>query len=191
MTEAVSDLSARKAALRAEALRRRAAASASTDPAPAVATLLAELRAAAPRVVAAYMAMRDEIDPTPAMRALHAEGVQVCVPVVMGKGVALKFREWTPESRMVDGPFGARIPEDGAWLRPDALIVPLVAFDAQLNRLGYGGGFYDRTLAGLRAEGPVRAIGFAWSAQRTEAIPVEATDEPLDAIVTEKGALRR
>jgi 5-formyltetrahydrofolate cyclo-ligase len=83
------------------------------------------------------------------------------------------------------------IPEAGDWLDPDILIVPLVAFDGRLNRLGYGGGFYDRTLARLRAAGPLRAIGFAYAAQELPGIPADATDQPLDAVVTERGVLRR
>ena len=74
-------------------------------------------------------------------------------------------------------------------MEPEILIVPLVAFDRQGGRLGYGGGFYDRTLEGLRAKGPVLAIGFAYAAQETEALPLEPTDQPLDMIVTESGVL--
>jgi 5-formyltetrahydrofolate cyclo-ligase len=88
---------------------------------------------------------------------------------------------------MVEGPFGAKIPEAGADVIPEVLIVPLVAFDARGFRLGYGGGFYDRTLEGLRARGPVVAVGFAYGAQEAEALPLEPTDQRLDAIVTEAG----
>ncbi len=187
MTKPLSDLKAR---LRAETLLRRAEAAATTDPAPARDALLTELRACGPRVVSGYMAMRGEIDPAPVMEALHLGGVQVCVPVIVGMGVPLRFREWTPQAEMIPGTFGARVPAQGDWLRPDAVIAPLVAFDAELNRLGYGGGFYDRTLAALREDGPVRAIGFAWAAQEVDAVPTEPTDVPLDAVVTERGALR-
>lgn len=78
------------------------------------------------------------------------------------------------------------VPASGAWLVPDVLIVPLVAFDRSGGRLGYGGGFYDRTLAELRAAGPVTAIGFAYAAQEADALVQEATDAPLDQIVTER-----
>jgi 5-formyltetrahydrofolate cyclo-ligase len=79
------------------------------------------------------------------------------------------------------------IPEEGAWLEPQVLIVPMLAWDRRGYRLGYGGGFYDRTLEGLRAKGPVLAIGFAFAAQEVEAVPTEPTDQRLDAVVTEKG----
>jgi 5-formyltetrahydrofolate cyclo-ligase len=137
------------------------------------------------------MPIRTEIDPLPAMRALHGAGARLCVPVIAGAGQPLDFREWTPDCTLVEGPFKAMVPETGPWLTPDTLIVPLVGFDRALNRLGYGGGFYDRTLARLRASGGARAIGFAFAAQELPHIPAEATDQPLDAVVTEHGCLER
>ena len=91
---------------------------------------------------------------------------------------------------MIDGPFGARVPAVEDWIEPEVLIVPLVAFDARGNRLGYGGGFYDRTLERLRAKRPTLAIGFAFDAQEADALPLEPTDQPLDLIVTESRVLR-
>jgi 5-formyltetrahydrofolate cyclo-ligase len=88
---------------------------------------------------------------------------------------------------MVPGEFGALIPADGAWLQPEVLIVPLVGFDARGYRLGYGGGFYDRTLEALRARGPVLAVGFAFAGQEMPSVPIEPTDQKLDVIVTESG----
>jgi 5-formyltetrahydrofolate cyclo-ligase len=88
---------------------------------------------------------------------------------------------------MVVGEFGALIPAEGAWIEPEVLIVPLVGFDARGNRLGYGGGFYDRTLEGLRAKRPTLAVGFAFSAQLLSDLPLEPTDQPLDVIITEDG----
>lgn len=155
----------------------------------------AHLQAAIPdprgRVISGYMAMRTEIDPLPAMEAFRAQGARLCVPVIVGKGQPLEFREWTPDCAMVDGPFGAQVPATGELLVPDTLIVPLVAFDAALNRLGYGGGFYDRTMERLRAHGTTRAIGFAFAAQELPALPLEPTDQPLDLMVTESGVLHR
>lgn len=136
------------------------------------------------KTLSGYMPMRTEIDPLPAMTAHRGT---VGVPVIIGKGLPLKFREWSPGARMVEGAFKALIPEDGAWVEPSVLIVPLLAFDARGYRLGYGGGFYDRTLAGLRARGPVLAVGFAFAAQEVAEVPIDATDQRLDAVVTEKG----
>jgi 5-formyltetrahydrofolate cyclo-ligase len=136
------------------------------------------------KVLAGYMAMRTEIDP---MAAMAAHLGPVGVPVIMGAGMALRFREWSPGCKMVAGEFGALIPEDGAWIEPEVLIVPLLAFDARGYRLGYGGGFYDRTLQALRLRHPVLAVGFAFTAQELPDVPIDATDERLDAVVTESG----
>ena len=149
------------------------------------AELLADFLAAhSGKVLAGYMPMRTEIDPLPAMTVHQGP---VCVPVIIAKAQPLRFREWSPGVEMVTGTFGAMIPAEGAWIEPEVLIVPLVGFDARGNRLGYGGGFYDRTLEGLRAKWPTLAIGFAFSAQQLDDLPLEPTDQPLDAIITEKG----
>jgi len=136
------------------------------------------------RVLAGYSAMRTEIDPAAAMAAHQGP---VCVPVILGPGQPLRFREWTPGCKMIPGDFGALIPTEGAWLDPDVLIVPLVAFDGRGFRLGYGGGFYDRTLAALRVRHPTLAVGFAFAAQQVAQVPTDATDQRLDAILTENG----
>lgn len=180
---APSGLAAAKAAARRDAFARRKAAHAAGHPAPA-ARLDAVLAAHRGLPLAAYMAMRSEIDPMPAMVEAHRHG-PVALPVIAAQGAPLRFRRWEPGIALVDGGFGALIPVSGDWITPRVLIVPLVAFDRRGGRLGYGGGFYDRTLAALRAEGPVLAIGFAWAAQEAAHLPLEATDEPLDLIVTE------
>ena len=134
--------------------------------------------------LAGYMPIRSEINPVPAMAEAAAHG-PVCVPVIMGAGHPLKFSRWTPEGALRDGPFGARVPEVDDFLDPEIVIVPLVAFTRAGGRLGYGGGFYDRTLEGLRARRATLAIGFAYGAQQAAALPLEATDQPLDMIVTD------
>ncbi|MHA1127488.1 MAG: 5-formyltetrahydrofolate cyclo-ligase, partial [Alphaproteobacteria bacterium] len=98
------------------------------------------------------------------------------------------FREWMPDGAMVKGPFGAKVPAGGDWLAPEVLIVPLVSFDMQGFRLGYGGGYYDRSLELLRKKNPTLAVGYAYSLQKGE-VPVEATDQRLDAMVTEDGVI--
>ncbi len=149
------------------------------------AELLADVLAAhRGRALAGYMAMRTEIDPTAAMAAHQGP---VGVPVILGAGQALRFREWSPGCAMVAGEFGALIPAEGAWVEPEVVIVPLVGFDARGYRLGYGGGFYDRTLAGLRARHPVLAVGFAFAAQELPEVPIDQYDQRLDVIVTETG----
>lgn len=139
--------------------------------------------------VSGYMAMRTEIDPTAAMEEAAAHG-PVGVPVIMGAGQPLRFRTWTPDCVMVAGEFGAAIPEAGEWMTPEIVIVPLVAFDRTGGRLGYGGGFYDRTLEQLRAQRPTLAIGFSYADQEARGLPLEPTDQPLDLIVTEHGIIQ-
>ena len=107
------------------------------------------------------------------------------MPVIAAEGHPLRFSKWYPEGTLKEGPFGAKIPIDDDFFEPELVIVPLVAFDRNGGRLGYGGGFYDRTLEMLRAKRPTFAIGFAYSAQQADHLPLEATDQPLDQIVTE------
>lgn len=141
-------------------------------------------------VISGYCPIRTEIDVIPLMTALHDAGHRLCVPVIEAAGQPLKFREWTPQAALVDGPFGARVPPGGDWLEPRFLITPLIAFDRQCWRLGYGGGFYDRTLERLRAKRRTRAVGFAYAAQEIDQVPREPTDQQLDGVVTEQGLVR-
>lgn len=175
-----------KAAARKAAFEARAAAysAGQGQAAELLADVLAQYRG---KVLAGYMPMRTEIDPLPAMAAHDGP---VGVPVIIGKGQALRFQEWSPGCAMVEGAFGAMIPADGAWVEPEVLIVPLVGFDGRGFRLGYGGGFYDRTLEGLKERRPTIAIGFAFAAQELSEVPIEPTDQRLDMIVTEKGVRR-
>jgi len=136
------------------------------------------------RSVSGYMPIHTELDIMPLMRALHGRGYVLSVPVIIGKAMPLRFRAWTPESQMVRGPFGAMVPESGDWLRPDLLLCPMLAFDACGQRMGYGGGFYDRSIAELA---PVRTLGFAYAAQQVESLPHEPTDMPLEGVATEAG----
>ncbi len=138
------------------------------------------------RVISGYMPIHSELDILPAMQALHARGFHVAVPVIMAKAQPLRFRQWVPDTLMQRGAFGAMVPEAGAWLRPDLLLCPMLAFDTTGQRMGYGGGFYDRTLAELA---PVRAMGFAYAAQQVASLPHEPTDMPLDGVITESGIM--
>ena len=175
----------KEAARKAAFLRRKAAHEAGQGTAGYLSEVLAGYRGVP---LAGYMPMRTEIDCLPAMEEASAHGL-VGVPVIEGAGRPLRFRSWSPDAVMVPGPFGAAIPESGNWIVPEILIVPLVAFDRRGGRLGYGGGFYDRTLEGLRAVKPTLAIGFAYAAQEAQDLPLEPTDQPLDLIVTETGVI--
>ena len=178
-------LKAEKAALRRrmEALR----AGLGVDPEAPARRLAGLLALEAGRVLSGYWPMRGEADPRPAMAA-HAG--PVCLPVVAGRGLPLRFRAWAPGAPLVAGGYGAMVPEpEAAEVVPEVLIVPLLAFDRQGFRLGYGGGFYDRTLAALRAAGPCRAIGLAFAGQEVAAVPRGATDLALDLVVTEAGVV--
>ena len=172
----------KQAARKAAFARRKAAHEASG---PGEAALLSGVLAGYRGVpIAGYMAMRTEIDPLAAMEEAAAHG-PVAVPVIEAPGQALTFARWTPGCELKDGPFGAMIPASAEIMIPEIVIVPLVAFDRRGGRLGYGGGFYDRTLEMLRAARPTLAIGFAYGAQEDGALPLEATDQPLDMVVTE------
>jgi 5-formyltetrahydrofolate cyclo-ligase len=187
----VSDLERRKAEARAQGYAARARAhaggmGAARQAAGHALRLLAGLPRA--RAVAGYLPIRTEIDPRPAMLALHGLGYTVCVPVIEAQARPLLFRTWTPNVHLEPGPFNVMVPAGGDWVEPDALLVPLISFDDAGHRLGYGGGFYDRTLHALRAHREVRGFGFAYEGQHVPEVPRGLTDAPLDAMVTEAGA---
>lgn len=189
----MTDLQDQKAALRRDCAQRRRQAKAADDGTAAGAArdhLLAARLHTGAAVVSGYRPIRSELDPTPLLEAMAAAGHRLCVPVIVGPGKPLRFREWSAGAEMMEGPFGAAVPVNGAWLEPRLVIAPLLAFDRAGRRLGYGGGFYDRTLQGLRARGQVTAVGFAYAAQEVDEVPHDPTDQPLDAIVTEAGIIR-
>jgi 5-formyltetrahydrofolate cyclo-ligase len=181
------DLETRKAEARKAAFARRKQAF-DTRP-PGQAGHLSEVLAGHRGVpLAGYMPIRTEINPMAAMEEAAAHG-PVSVPVIEAAGQPLKFALWEPGCEMTDGTFGARIPANPRFIEPEILIVPLVAFSRAGGRLGYGGGFYDRSLEGLRAKRATLAIGFAFAAQEAEDLPLEPTDQPLDLIVTAQGVI--
>jgi 5-formyltetrahydrofolate cyclo-ligase len=140
--------------------------------------------------VSAYLPVRNEIDPRPVMLSLFGLGYRICVPIIEGRGRPLRFRAWTPGVELVAGPYEVPMPASGEWLEPQALLVPMLAFDRRGHRLGYGGGFYDRTIEGLRARGEVHCFGFAYAAQEIPEVPDGGNDMRLDAIITEAGVMR-
>lgn len=187
----MSNLTTDKAVLRKEVLaRRKAAHAAAIGAAEALRDhVLAGRYLTGAAIIAGYRPIRTEIDPTPLMEALHHAGHRLVVPVIIGTGLPLSFREWWPGVAMAEGAFGAAVPVDTQELTPDLVLVPLVAFDPDGWRLGYGGGFYDRSLERLRAHKKTLAIGLAYYAQRVATVPREPTDQPLDAIATERGLM--
>ncbi|HEY1414087.1 MAG TPA: 5-formyltetrahydrofolate cyclo-ligase, partial [Rhodopila sp.] len=137
-------------------------------------------------VVSGFWPMGEEIDLRPLLHALHARGNRVALPVTPRRGEPLTFRGWQPGDVLVPERFGTMRPI-GDILVPDMLLIPLLAFDAAGGRLGYGGGFYDRTLPAL----PNRLrLGCAFAAQQVDAVPVGPYDIRLDAVVTESGIIR-
>ena len=142
-------------------------------------------------VASAYWAIGDEVVTLPLLRALHAAGVAVALPLTGRRGTPLVFRGWRPGAPMVAGRMN--IPEPGLEapiLVPDLLFVPLAAFDRRGHRIGYGAGFYDRTLAGLRATRAVLAVGVGYAAQEVGRVPNEAHDQPVDLVLTERELIR-
>ena len=135
--------------------------------------------------IACVWPLPHEVDVRPLCHALHKAGRTVLLPETPPRGHPLQFRVWHPQGSMVPGRFGTEVP-DGPYAAPQAILVPLVGFDRTGNRLGYGGGYYDRTLAGLPA---IPAVGYALSVQEVDHLPTGPYDKPLSCIVTEKERL--
>ena len=189
-----SALDQEKQDLRALAKTRRAAA-AEADPSAGealcrqVAGLLesGRVRLPAGAAVSAYWPKGSEIDPRALMARLAEAGHPIGLPVMVGREKPLLFRAWQEGAALEPVGFGLLEPPSGApELTPRLLLVPLLAFDRAGYRLGYGGGFYDRTLQALRARGHALAIGLAYGAQELERVPRHEADQPLDWIATER-----
>ena len=141
------------------------------------------------RVVAGYWPMADEIDLRPLLARLYEIGFECALPVVTGRGRPLVFRRWTPATTLRRAGFGLSEPgPDAPEFAPEVLLVPLLAFDVEGYRLGHGAGYYDITLAALRHERAVLAVGVAFAAQEVARVPRQDHDQRLDWIVTEERA---
>jgi len=141
--------------------------------------------------VAGYWPVGEEADVCPLLTALDQRGHRVGLPRVVGPDAPLRFLRWRPGDTLVPG--YSAIPEpaaDAEEVAPTVLLLPLLAFDASGRRLGYGGGFYDRTLAALRARSAIEAIGIAYAEQEVDSLPAADHDERLDWVVTELGCRR-
>jgi 5-formyltetrahydrofolate cyclo-ligase len=177
-----------KAEVRRAALARRDGLPARerADAAHAVASRPFPLAVAPGAIVAGYSPMRSEINPWPLLRRLADRGARLALPVVMGRGQSLVFRAWSFGEPLGSGVWGIREPlAESPEVGPDILIVPLAAFDRSGHRIGYGAGYYDLTLAGLRGARTIVAAGLAFSAQEIAAVPSTARDERLDLVLTE------
>lgn len=174
-----------KAEARRHALERRAGC----DPALGAALaghVLAEAPPPAGAVVAGFWPMGQEIDIRPLLQALEARGHPLVLPVTPRRGQPLAFRRWRFGAPLERGPMGTRQPGEGETVPPDWLLVPLLAFDRAGRRLGYGGGYYDRTLAALPG---ATALGCGYAAQEMDVVPAGPMDARLARVATEQGVI--
>jgi 5-formyltetrahydrofolate cyclo-ligase len=146
-------------------------------------------------IVSLYYPIKDELDTEPLVAALIERGTAIALPIVSAKNRPLIFRAYKPGDALIAGAYGEQVPtEDARQVRPTIIVAPLLAFTRAGGRLGYGGGYYDRTLEALRAsakpEGDILAVGFGFGIQEVDALPLEPLDQPLDWIVTEREAFK-
>jgi 5-formyltetrahydrofolate cyclo-ligase len=185
------DIGAGKKALRAAAeAARRTLHEAAPEASLAIADhFLHALPVRDGETMSGYVATRFEADPSPLLSALRQRGCLIALPRVTASGKPLAFHLWREGAIPVTGAYGLMEPAaDWPAAAPTTVLVPLLAFDGSGSRLGYGGGYYDRTLRALRSQGRVRAVGIAFAGQEMPELPHLANDEKLDWIVTEKGA---
>jgi 5-formyltetrahydrofolate cyclo-ligase len=186
MSDALSEL---KSVTRKDALLRRDAL-----PAPeraraseAIAARAFPLAIEPGQIVSGFSPLKTEVNPIPLMRKLADAGAQLALPVVAGKGKPLIMRAWRFGEPLASGVWGIREPKaDAPEVAPDILLVPLLAFDRDGHRIGYGAGYYDMTIGKLRAMKPVVAVGIAYAAQEIASVPVTPRDARLDLVLTER-----
>jgi 5-formyltetrahydrofolate cyclo-ligase len=177
-----------KAHLRREALARRDALPVEIRKAvaEAIAARAFPLAVAPGVIVSGFMPLKSETNPLPLMRKLADAGARLALPVVIGLGKPLIMRSWQWGEPLVPGVWGIRQPPPTApELQPDVLLVPLLAFDRRGHRIGYGAGYYDLTIAQMRAKKPIAAVGIAFAVQEVESVPRTAFDARLDLVLTE------
>jgi 5-formyltetrahydrofolate cyclo-ligase len=181
-----------KAALRREAMVRRDALppDARQAAAEAIAVRKFPLGIAPGAIVSGFMPLTSEINPLPLMRKLAGQGARLALPVVASRGKPLIMRAWVFGEPLIAGVWGIREPKlEAAVVDPDILLVPLLAFDRVGHRIGYGAGYYDLTLAQLRARKAIIAVGLAFAAQEVATVPATPRDARLDLVLTEQEVL--
>lgn len=192
MIDSEAQLEEQKAELRKEALTRRMAVPQAdrADAAKAAAEAFLEgVPLHAGQVVALYWPIRDEIDCKPLLTRLVDSGQPIALPVVLGEDMPLELRLWEEGQPLYPSGFGTLAPADTApVVTPDIVVIPLLGFDKSGTRLGYGKGYYDRTLAAMASK-PL-LVGYAFADQELDFIPRLAHDRPLDLLVTENGLCR-
>ncbi len=144
-----------------------------------------------PKVIAGFYPFKNEVNTLPLLRKLFSLGCKICMPVTPNNNKPLKFKEWHPNLILQKGRFGIlEPPKTSRTIQPDLLLVPLLAYDKFGNRLGYGGGFYDRTLKELLIINKhTTSIGLAFEIQKCNKLPKNSFDVPLNSILNEKGFL--
>jgi 5-formyltetrahydrofolate cyclo-ligase len=181
-----------KSRLRTEAIARRDALPADRRQAAAeaIAAQPFPLPVRAGTIVSGFMPLKSEVNPLPLMRKLTEQGARLALPVITGRGQPLVMREWTWGEPLVAGIWGIREPQPQARaVDPDIVLAPLLAFDRTGHRLGYGGGYYDLTIAQLRGRKTLAAVGLAFAAQEVSSVPVTPRDARLDLVLTERGVI--
>jgi 5-formyltetrahydrofolate cyclo-ligase len=183
------EIQIRKERIRREALARRDAMPPEMRQAAAQAIAAREFPLAITpgAIVSGFMALKSEINPLPLMQKLAGQGAQLALPAIAGRGKPLMLRGWEPGAPLERGQWGIREPTaDAAEVEPDIVLVPLLAFDRIGHRIGYGAGYYDLTIAGLRARKAVIAVGVAFAMQEVPAVPATPRDARLDLVLTER-----
>ena len=188
----MSSIVARKRRLRTEARKRRDEAAAKSDIGARLIDLF-EQHVSLPRdiTISGYYPVGSEANILPLLNALQQKGLDLSLPVVDKSHSPLIFRRWDEATEMQEGACGILEPTpDAASVYPGLMLIPLLAFDRQGNRLGYGGGFYDLSIRSIREQQPVYALGIAFAAQEVTAVPCDKNATTLDGILTEKGVIR-
>jgi 5-formyltetrahydrofolate cyclo-ligase len=186
MSDPLADL---KASVRRDAVVRRDALPAADRlaAAEAIAARPFPLPIRAGTIVSGFMPLKTEINPLPLMRALAAQGARLALPVIDARGKPLVMRAFAFGDELNSGQWGIKEPKPEAGeVTPDILLTPLLAFDRSGNRIGYGAGYYDMTIAKFRAAKPIVAVGLAYAAQEIAAVPVTERDARLDLVLTER-----